>query len=117
LKTSSKSAGFSSRPSSFNKYSAIKTEVDGIIFASRKEARRYSELKLLERGKAIKGLQTQVKFSLDINGYHICNYFADFMYWENDVVVVEDCKGVKTPAYKLKAKLMRALHDITIKET
>lgn len=63
---------------------------------------------MLERAGKISNLTTQVKFSLDIEGIHICNYIADFCYDENNDVIVEDCKGVRTPDYKLKAKLMLA---------
>ncbi len=87
------------------------------MFASKKEARRYGELKILERNGNISNLSTQVKFSLDVDGIHICNYIADFCYDEKDQVVVEDCKGIKTPAYRLKAKLMLAIYRIKIFET
>lgn len=102
-----------------SKYRNIKTEVNGIIFDSAKEAARYTELKMLERAGEIKDLQRQVKFSLDVNGFHICNYFADFSYLQNGELVVEDSKSPasKTRAYRIKAKLMRALFGISILET
>ena len=100
-----------------SKYRSQATEVDNIVFASRKEARRYQELTLLQRVGKISNLTMQVKFSLDVDGVHICNYIADFCYDENDQVVVEDCKGIKTPAYRLKAKLMMAVYRIKIFET
>lgn len=105
------------RRESYNKYKAIKTEIDGKKFASRKEARRYQELSLLQYAGRISNLETQVKFSLDIEGVHICNYTADFCYDENDQVIVEDCKGVRTTSYRLKTKLMWAIHRIKIFET
>ena len=46
------------------KYHAIKTVYDGITFDSRKEARRYAALKLLERAGEISDLRTQVKYEL-----------------------------------------------------
>lgn len=108
------------------KYHNKLTEVDGITFHSKKEARRWGELKLLQKAKKISGLERQVKFSLDINGEHICNYFADFCYvsTKGDFFVpnpapykiVEDVKGVRTPLYRLKAKLMKAIHGIEIQE-
>lgn len=100
------------RPS-YSKYKAVRTNG----FASKKEANRYQELTLLERAGKISNLTTQVKFSLDIEGIHICNYIADFCYDENNDVIVEDCKGVRTKDYKLKAKLMLAIHRIKILET
>lgn len=102
---------------SHRKYRNQPTEVDGIRFDSGKEARRWSELKLLERAGRISNLTRQVKFSLDVNGIHICNYFADFCYDENGDVITEDCKGVRTKDYRLKAKLMLAIYRIKIRET
>jgi hypothetical protein len=108
-----------------HKYNAKKTEVDGIIFDSKKEAARYQELKLAEKAGLISGLELQPKFSIDINGIHICNYFADFRYQDRveerfsglkSIVVVEDVKGVKTPVYKLKKKLVKAIHGFDIVE-
>ena len=106
------------RLSSSNKYKAIKTEIDGIKFDSLKEGRRYGELKLLERAHAIKELQVHVRFSLDVNGYHICNYTPDFTYLENGLLVVEDVKSTatKTRDYLLRKKLMMAIHGIAVRE-
>ena len=100
-----------------NKFRNKPTEVDGIRFASKREANRYSELKLLERAKVIKDLQLQVRFPLKINDQLICTYVADFQYLENGKQVVEDTKGVKTREYILKKKLMLALYQISILET
>lgn len=108
------------------KYRNKITEVDGIKFHSQKEARRWQELKLLVKAKKISDLERQVKFSLDVNGAHICNYFADFCYTSTEsnffvpfpapYKVVEDVKGMRTPLYRLKAKLMKAIHGIEIRE-
>ena len=102
-----------------SKYHSIITEVDGIKFHSRKEAARYQELQLMERAGEITDLKLQVKYSLDVNGVHICNYYADFVYWDYRFckLIVEDTKGVKTGVYSLKKKLMKACHDIDILET
>ena len=101
-----------------SKYGAIKTKVDGHLFDSRKEARRYSALKVLLEQGTITDLELQVPFSLDVNGDHICNYVADFTYELRDgTPVVEDVKGVLTDVYRLKKKLMLAIHRIAIHET
>lgn len=107
-----------------SKYRAKKTEVDGIVFDSKKEARRYQELKLFEKAGVISDLQTQVKFVLipaqRINGKVVereCSYVADFVYLdEAGKKVVEDTKGVKTKDYIIKRKLMLWVHFIRIKE-
>lgn len=120
-----------------SKYKAIKTCVNGIEFDSRKEARRYQELLLLQRAGVILNLQTQVKFVLIPAQYETyerygakgqelkpgqrlvekeCSYIADFVYEQDGKKVVEDTKGVKTKDYIIKRKLMLWLHGIRIKE-
>jgi hypothetical protein len=100
------------------KYGAIPTTVDNIRFASRAEASRYSELRLLEKAGQIVALTVQPRWPLTVNGYKVGTYVGDFAY--SDVVsgrfCVEDVKGVRTPVYKLKSKLMRACHGIVIQE-
>ena len=101
-----------------SKYNSRKTVLDGIRFDSAKEARRYAELKLMERAGAISHLQRQVKFEVipKWGKERSSTYIADFVYQENGSTVVEDVKGVKTPEYILKRKLMNWVHDIQIKE-
>jgi hypothetical protein len=120
-----------------NKYQAIKTCVNGIEFDSRKEARRYQELLLLQRAGAILNLRRQVKYILIPAQYEFyerygkkgqelkpgrrllekeCAYIADFVYEENGKEIVEDTKGIKTKDYIIKRKLMLFMHGIRIKE-
>lgn len=102
-----------------SKYHAKKEKVDGIMFASRKEASRYRQLKLMERAKAIQDLSLQVTFPLvkkSKYGREI-KYVADFVYYEDGRMVVEDTKGYRTDVYKLKKRLMAELYGIEIRET
>ena len=120
-----------------NKYSNIKTCVNGISFDSRKEARRYQELLLLERAGAIRNLRMQVEFELIPAQYEVyerygkkgqeltpgkrlieraCTYIADFVYDEDGKTIVEDTKGMRTKDYIIKRKLMLYVHGIRIKE-
>ncbi len=104
------------------KYRNIKTVVDGITFDSAKEARRYGELKLLEKSGRISGLEIQPAFRIVVNDCLICTYKADFRYvtdtpHASGLVVIEDCKGFLTPVYRLKKKLMLAVHGISVVET
>lgn len=101
-----------------SKYNNKKTEIDGFLFDSKREANRYVELKLLERAGEIENLELQPKYSVDINGKHICNYFADFRYFDsyNKSIVIEDAKGMRTDVYKIKKKLVEAIYSITIVE-
>jgi hypothetical protein len=97
----------------FHKYKAKRTEVDGIKFDSKSEAKRYQELKLLERGGAIQNLSLQPRFILQEGFLNVDTlqkeraivYVGDFSYTENNETIVEDCKGFKTSDYKIKRKL------------
>lgn len=96
-----------------HKYNARPTIVDGIKFASAKEARRYGELKLLQMAGKISQLQLQPRYKLVIEE----TYIADFRYLENGETVIEDVKGCLTREYKRKRKAMKKQHGVTILET
>ena len=102
-----------------SKYGAVRTEVDGRSFASKREAARYMELRLLERAGHITGLRCQQRYPLEINGVRVGTYTADFCYRETGADMVEDVKSPasRTEAYILKRNLMLALYGITILET
>ena len=101
-----------------SKFGAKKVRTrEGLTFDSRREYGRWLDLVLLERAGKITGLERQIPFKLSINGVHICKYISDFTYFENGKKVVEDSKGYRTDVYKLKAKMMLAIHDIKILET
>jgi hypothetical protein len=102
-----------------SKYNATPTEVDGIRFASQAEARRYGELKLLERAGVIRDLVVHPAYDLVVGGMSVGAYVGDFAYREArpfSGLVVEDVKGVRTPVYRLKRKLMLAVHGIDVRE-
>lgn len=123
-----------------SKYHAKKTIVDGIEFASKKEANRYSELKILERAGKIKNLQMQVPFLLIPAQYEEEKiitergkgkvqkklierktvYKADFVYTKNGEIVVEDVKGYRQAGayntFVIKRKLMLERYGIHIVE-
>jgi hypothetical protein len=101
------------------KYRAIPSEVEGIRFASRMEARRYRELRLMEAAGEIKDLELQKRWPLVVNGKKVCTYVSDFEYTETMTGrrITEDVKGARTAVYKLKRALMQAVHGITIRET
>lgn len=101
-----------------NKYGAVKTVVDGISFSSKAEARRYGELKLLLRAGNIDELVLQPKFPLVVEGVKIGTYIADFSYFDvlTSKVVIEDVKGMMTPVYRIKKKLMKAIYGIEVWE-
>lgn len=103
-----------------SKYRNRPVVVDGIRHDSRKEARRWADLQLLERSGKISDLKRQVVFPLDVNGHSICAYIADATYLEAGVFVVEDTKSEitrKNPVYRIKRKLLKALRGIEVRET
>lgn len=102
-----------------NKFHAIKTVVDGITFDSKREAKRYQDLKLLQRAGEIQDLvvdKASLRYKLEVNGVLIGKYTGDFGYTEKGVRILEDVKGVRTRDYILRKKLMKALYGIDIKE-
>ena len=100
------------------KYNNKPTTCHGKQFSSKKEASRYAMLYLLEQTGKITRLECQPSFQIVIRGQKICRYIADFRYTENGKQVVEDVKSepTKTPIYRLKKKLMKAVFDIDIVE-
>lgn len=119
-----------------NKYRNHKVYSDGMMFDSRREARRYHELLMLQKAGKIKDLQRQVPFLLipdqreadtigKRGGVHKgrvierkITYIADFCYYdsESEEMFVEDAKGFRTAEYRLKKKMMLYFHGIRIKE-
>lgn len=100
-----------------NKYGAVKTEVDGIVFDSKREAQRYRDLSLLQSCKEISALDRQVDYPIVVNGVKVSKYVADFVYQDrNGKVIIEDSKGFRTPVYRLKKKLVEALYGVKITE-
>lgn len=104
------------------KYKNEKVQYDGIIFDSKKEAKRYKELLLLQKANLITNLRTQPKFTL-IQGFldnegvrqRGTAYIADFEYYdiESSRWIVEDVKSkitAKLPLFKLKLKLFKSLY-------
>lgn len=107
------------------KYRNRKTIVDGITFDSMKEAKRYGELKMLEKAGKVLDLQLQPEFVLMVNNAPLTydsgrkiKYRADFAYLCTRRVkrIVEDVKGFKTTDYKIKKAIMKSM-DIEVVET
>lgn len=105
------------------KYHAKKTYVDGICFASKKEACRYVDLKILERSGYISNLRLQVKFELAPSVVIAGRkrppilYIADFVYDHHEKEIIEDSKGVLTHVYSIKKHLMKSVLGLDIVES
>lgn len=104
------------------KYRNKKTEVDGILFDSKKEASRYIILKMMEETGEIRDLRRQVKYELiprqrlDGKMHRAVYYVADFVYIKDGEIIVEDVKGFRTAVYKLKRRIMLWKNGIEVKE-
>src|SRR6185503_13093134 len=109
------------RRSRFQVAPKIERTLDGITFASKKEATRYATLKLLERAGKIRDLKLQPKFPVEINGRPFTIYSADFSYYDRELgrVVIEDSKSTgtaKDAAYRLRRKAAELAHGIVVVE-
>lgn len=96
-----------------HKFRAIATELDGIKFASKKEAKRYRELKILQQSGELLFFLRQVPFHLPANVKYICDFLC---FWDDGTVTIEDVKGIKTPMYILKKKQLEVIYPIRITE-
>lgn len=116
--------GQAGRPSSLvkrSKYGNSPTEVDGMTFASLREARRYTQLKAMQSAGDISGLALQVQFPLNVVTplgvvVTVGRYICDFHYVCQGRTVVEDAKGMRTETYKWKKKHVEAQYAIEISE-
>jgi len=101
----------------YNKFRAIKDECPrGHIHDSKAESRRCADLCALETVGNITHLEQQPEFRVEINGKLICTYRADFQYRMADsgLPIVEDVKGMQTPVFNLKRKLVEASYPGTV---
>lgn len=100
--------------------------VDGEKFASKKQYARWCQLKMLEQAGKVSNLQREVPFELapgvTLSGKRkpSLRYYADAVYEEDGVTVVEDTKSDITrrdPVYRIKKHLMKSVLGIEIRET
>lgn len=96
-----------------NKYHAVKETVGNLKFDSKKERQRFDELMVLLKAGQIRDLKLQHEFTLqgaftdtDGNRTRAIKYIADFTYWQGNLFVIEDVKGMKTDVYRMKKKMM-----------
>ena len=97
-----------------SKYKNVKVKLDGITFDSKKEAVHYAYLKSLEKRGVITDLQLQTKLDFKIDGKKIFTYKPDFEYNDEFGHHIVDVKGIQTPVFKLKKKLIEAQYNTEI---
>lgn len=99
-----------------NKYGAKKVTVDGVTFDSGREAMVVARLWIREKAGEITGLKLQVPYELEVNGVLICKYIADAVFYDKlaGKFRVIDAKGFETRDFKIKKKLMLAIHNLEV---
>lgn len=98
-----------------SKFGNRRTPVGELTFDSAREAKRWGDLVLLERIGEISDLRRQVAYPLTVNGILTTTYVADFVFVDKcGRTVVEDSKGVQTDAFKIKRRLMLAVHGVDV---
>ena len=96
-----------------HKFKAKPSTCDGIKFSSKKERKRYEELKLMQQAGELEFFLRQVPFHLPGNIKYVCDFMG---FWKNGTVTFEDVKGFKTPMYIAKKKIVEATYPIEITE-
>lgn len=96
-----------------HKFNAVRCESDGFKFASKKELKRYLELKALKESGEVLFFLLQTPFHLPASIKYVCDFQV---YWANGDITFEDVKGMKTPMYNLKKKQVEELYPIKITE-
>jgi hypothetical protein len=107
-----------------SKYGNVKKVNSGLIFDSKRESSRWSQLVLMEKAGVISQLERQITFEL-IPKQRLSNgkceralkYILDFRYVKDGVTIFDDSKGKRTADYVIKRKLMLYVHGIEILET
>ena len=91
---------------------AKKTVVDGKKYDSKFEAGEARDLGVMLRAGEIKDFKTHVRIPLEgANGYRICDYYIDFQIEHLDgTVELLETKGIKTPEWVIKWKLLEAMY-------
>ncbi len=104
------------KPKKRAKYRNVAVTVDGIRFASKREAAYYGQLKQREKVGEVSAIALQRRFDLIVNGEKIGRYTADFAFWDHvaDRFRVIDVKGVETREFKRARKLIKALYQIDV---
>lgn len=95
--------------------------VDGVVFDSKGESTRYTQLRMLERAGQIRDIELQPSWDVTINGQKLCSYSADFSYFDiaRNRPVIEDVKSTgtaKDAAYKLRKRAAELQHNIKVEE-
>lgn len=113
--------GYLKKGSKPSKYKNIRTQYGGFTYDSKKEAAYAQFLDLSKRASdpkfKVSKFERQVRYPIEIRGIKVCTYVLDFkVFFEDGHIEHIDVKGVKTDVYRIKKKLMKALHGFDIIE-
>lgn len=100
-----------------HKYNATAVTVDGIRFASKREAAYYGTLKMREKAGEVSAVELQKPYTFTSpDGTLLATYRADFCFWDHtaDRFRVVDVKGVETAEFRMKKRMMRAFYGIEV---
>lgn len=97
-----------------NKYHNKKCEYKGLKFDSLLERDRFIHLEDCQKDGIIHSLDRQIRIPLVVHGALICHYVADFQYNIAHEKIIEDCKGILTDVFVIKAKLFKAIYGFDI---
>jgi hypothetical protein len=97
-----------------SKYRAIKTTINGITFDSKREAYYYQIYSRLEELGEIHNLKLQTSLPFILNGKKIFTYKPDFEFDDENGHHIVDVKGIETPVFRLKKKLIEAQYSVKI---
>lgn len=109
------------KPQKRSKYNNKKTEYAGRLYDSKKEAEYAKHLEYLKHAKKLEERVTKIEYQVPYKiygGKTVCStYFADFVvHYGDGRIEIVDVKGMKTPVYRLKKKLVEACYGLKIKE-
>jgi len=94
-----------------NKYGAVKTTVDGIVFDSKREARYYEQLKLERDCKIVAYFLRQVSIHLPGGTRLVIDFLV---FYTDGRVRYLDAKGRETPAFKIKRREIQHHYPIHV---
>ena len=110
------------RPKIITAPKELRTDIDGTVFDSKEELKRYKDLQVLQRDGQIRELYTQQEFTLKINNIDVGKYTCDFIYQEKTkdgiwVEIFEDYKGFYTSESKFRIKIFEAIYGVKVRIT
>ncbi len=94
--------------------------MDGVVFDSEAEMKRFADLQMLERAGEISDLRRQISYDIEINGQHFCTYTSDHEYLDKTgTPIIEEFKtefSKREQAYSLRRRAFELYHNLKVTE-